>query len=78
MVDRPDSNPITIEPATPDWWKRAALLLGTTFVRRNRPLELQGYATADLPNPAQWRRHLVYDLTTDTVKVSDGATWNAL
>ena len=78
MVDRPDSLPIPIEPATPDWWKRAALLLGTTFVRANRPVQLKGFETADLPNPAQWRGALAYDLTLDQPVYSDGVTWNAL
>lgn len=78
MVDRPDSNPVVIEPGTPEWWKRAALSLGLTFLRRNRPVEMKGYLTPDLPNPEQWRGHMAYDLTLDQPVYSDGVTWNAL
>lgn len=71
-------NPIIIEPETPAWWKRMALQLQRLFVMANRPLQLTGYTTANLPDPGQWKMCLVYDLTDDLVKVSDGATWNAL
>jgi hypothetical protein len=42
------------------------------------PLRLKDYATADLPAAADWTQGLVYDSTTDTVKVSDGSTWDEL
>lgn len=71
-------NPILIEPESPAWWKRAVLQIQQTFVLAKRPLQLTGYTTANLPGADQWKSCLVYDLTTDEVKVSDGATWNAL
>lgn len=71
-------NPILIEPETPAWWKRAVLQIQQTFVLAKRPLQLTGYTTANLPDAAQWKSCLVYDLTTNGVKVSNGATWNAL
>jgi len=71
-------NLIIVEPETPQWWKRAAERFERLFVAANRPLQLTGYTTANLPDPAQWKACLLYDLTDDMVKVSDGATWNAL
>lgn len=42
------------------------------------PLPLQQTATADLPPAADHKGKLVYDLTTNTVKFSNGTTWTAL
>jgi len=72
------SNPILIEPETPAWWKRAALSINTAFVQAQRPILLAGYATADLPDPAQWAGCFARDLTLNQPVYSDGATWNAL
>ncbi len=71
-------NPIIIEDETPQWWKRAALSLGRSFMLNDRPSQLKGYATADLPSPAKWRGCMAYDLTLNQPVYSDGATWNAL
>lgn len=72
------ANPILIEPETPAWWKRAVLSLNTAFLQTNRPLQLKGYATADLPDPAQWVGCIARDLTLNQPVYSDGANWNAL
>lgn len=42
------------------------------------PLPLMQYPTASLPNAALFEGHIVYDSTTQTVKYSDGATWQSL
>lgn len=41
----------------------------------NRPLPLASYATADLPDATLWEGSIVYDLTTQTVKWSNGTAW---
>lgn len=42
------------------------------------PLRLQSIVTANLPPAADWEGGIVYDDTTSTAKISDGATWAAL
>lgn len=42
------------------------------------PLRLQSIVTANLPPAADWEGGIVYDDTTSTAKISDGATWAAI
>ncbi len=42
---------------------------------RDEPFRLMQYATADLPDPAQWPSGMVRDTTTNTIKYSNGVAW---
>ena len=42
------------------------------------PLIFKRLPTANLPDPAEWRGGVVYDETTESLTLSDGAAWNAV
>lgn len=71
---------VRIDPGTPQWWKLAALQLEQVFQPQVpiMPTQLKGYATADLPDAANWPRCMAFDLTLNAPVYSDGTNWTAL
>lgn len=70
---------MTVPAQAPSWLRTA--LEGVERKFREiwpAPLRLKSYATAELPDAADFMGGLVFDSTTSTPKISDGTAWSRL